>query len=255
MRNRTNLLRGVLAAALALGGFAILTPPQAMGADHLDSNATKAEPTADLADWYAWTDADGEHLNLAMTFFPLIDGEAEFSSEVLYAFHVNAHENLLTAPAKSTLITCRFYDGSNVECWANQDGSVGAYLEGDASASDGVTNADGSLRMFAGLRNDPFYFNLDGFLSVAQTVRGVVAADPSALGLDANGCPAGVDDGVRTALVGQLAQNAPDAMDGAPIDDLQGANVMALVLQVDMDLVADGENMVFSTWASTHTFE
>ena len=36
--------------------------------------------------------------------------------------------------------------------------------------------------------------------------------------------------------------NAPDAPDGAPIDDLQGANVLALVLQVDLDLVSDASN-------------
>ena len=252
MKKRPNFLRGFLAAALALGGVALLTPPAAQGADHLDSNAAKADPSADLADWYAWTDPDGEHLNLAMTFMPLASDGAQFSTETVYAFHVNAHPDLLNDPGMSTLITCRFYDGTNLECWANQGDTVAAYIDGDAGVEAGAVNAEDNLRVFAGMRNDPFYFNLDGFLSVSQTVRSVVAGNPAVLGLDENGCPAGADETTRNALVGQLMTNPEGAPADAPIDDLAGANVMAIVMQVDLGLVTDSANTVLSTWASTH---
>jgi hypothetical protein len=255
MKNRASLWRRFAVGLGALGALALVAAEPAQGADHLDSNAASADPAADIGDFYAWTSADGESLNMIMTVTPLAGDDAAFSDATQYSFHVNAHPDLLSAAGLSTLITCQFYTATDIECWAQRDGSVVGYVEGDASVAAGVTDTDESIRVFAGLRNDPFYFNLDGFGEVGATVRSVVADSPGALGLDANGCPAGLDGDTRTALVTQLAENAPDTADGTPINDLDGANVLAIVMQVDLDLVSDGTNPTLSTWASTQAAE
>lgn len=255
MTKRASLWRRLAVGLGGLGALALVAAEPAQGADHLDSDAAVADPAADLTDWYAWTSADGESLNMIMAVTPLAGDDAAFSDATQYSFHVNAHENLLAEASLSTLITCQFYSETNLECWAQRGDAVVGYVEGDPSAEAGITSDDGSIRVFAGLRNDPFYFNLDGFGEVASTVRTVVEDSPGALGLDANGCPAGLDEGTRAALVSQLATNAPDAPDGTPINDLEGANVLALVMQVDLDLVSDATNQTLSTWASTQAAE
>ena len=53
-------------------------------------------------------------------------------------------------------------------CWLGTD----EYVTGDASAITGLTSADGKLKVFAGLRADPFFFNLDGFHHAEATVEG-----------------------------------------------------------------------------------
>lgn len=255
MKNRASLWRRFAVGLGALGALALVAAEPVQGADHLDSDATVGDPAADITDWFAWTSADGESLNMIMALTPLAGADATFSDATQYSFHVNAHPDLLSAAGMSTLITCQFYTETDIECWAQREGSVVGYVEGDASDTAGVTNGDSSIRVFAGVRNDPFYFNLDGFKAVEETVRGVVADSPGALGLDGNGCPAGLDSDTRAALVGQLAANAPDAPDGTPINDLDGANVLAIVMQVDLDLVSDADNTIFSTWASTQVAE
>ena len=191
MKNRASLWRRFAVGLGALGALALVAAEPAQGADHLDSNAAVGDPAADITDWFAWTSADGESLNMIMAVTPLAGDDAAFSDATQYSFHVNAHPDLLSAAGLSTLITCQFYSETNLECWAQRDGSVVGYVEGDPSAEAGITSSDDAIRVFAGLRNDPFYFNLDGFSEVASTVRSVVADSPGALGLDANGGGAG----------------------------------------------------------------
>lgn len=255
MKNRAFLWRRFAVGLGALGAIALVAAEPAQGADHLDSNAAVGDPAADITDWFAWTSADGESLNMILAVTPLAGDDATFSDATQYSFHVNAHPSLLEAAGLSTLITCQYYSDTELECWAQRDGSVVGYVEGDPSAEAGLTNADSSIRVFAGLRNDPFYFNLDGFGATAATVRSVVESSPGDLGLDGNGCPAGLAEATRSALVTQLAENAPDAPDGTPINDLDGANVLAIVMQVDLDLISDATNPTLSTWGSTQAAE
>lgn len=247
MKRLKDLITPLCRPAVAVLGAAVglsAAVPFAHGADHLDSPATTAEPAADLNDFYGWTSADGTKLNLVMTAMPLAGDDAAFGDATQYAFHVHAHPGFGMDPAMSTLILCEFYDTDRVECWARRDGETVGYVWGDASDEAGLTNDDGSMRVFAGLRNDPFYFNLSGFQETGKIVRGAVGG----LAFDDNGCP-DLDEGTANALVTQLMSDA----DGNPGgDDLAGANTLALVLQVDLDLVSDSDNRTFSLWASTH---
>ena len=96
--------------------------------------------------------------------------------------------------------------------------------------------------MFAGLRDDPFYFELAGFQTAVPYLQGAADGD-----LDAEGCPE-VDLPTSRLLLTQL-QGGDD-----PSDTFAGANVLALVVQVDKSLVEAGRPLL-SVWASTHRAE
>jgi len=213
----------VSALALAAG--------TAVAADHIDGPTATAEPTADIADLYAWTSADASKLNLIMTVAPL-DSATSFGTAVTYVFHVNSSAGYGEA-ATSAQVICEFYDEGMIECW----GPSGAYVEGDPSASAGISSADGKLKVFAGLRNDPFFMEFTGF---GNAVSAVIAA-----GVTPNGtCPA-VDGPTSAALVDALTAG------GAATDSFAGTNVLGLVVQVDKSLVNTG-GPILGVHATTH---
>jgi hypothetical protein len=96
--------------------------------------------------------------------------------------------------------------------------------------------------VFAGLRADPFFFNLAGFKNAVSTVEGALP-----LPADEAGCPQ-IDGPTGAALRSQL-MTAPD---GGPAQDFFAPlNGLAIVVSVDKALVTKG-GPILSTWASTH---
>jgi Domain of unknown function (DUF4331) len=136
-----------------------------------------------------------------------------------------------------TLIMCTFSADQTIQCWAGDE-----YVTGDASGEKGLSSESGALKVFAGPRNDPFFFNLTGFNTAVQTVKDV-AGD---LDFDKNGCPA-LNAEQSALLVGQLQSTD----DGPATDTFAGANTLALVVQVDKGLVSGG-GPILGVWGSTN---
>ena len=224
-------------AMIFAGSVTALGISQLMAADHIDAPAAVSDPTADITDLYAWMTPDAERVNLILNVTPFAGPGASFSTAAQYVFHVNSSTGF-GAPQTETQIICRFYTAQALECWAG-----GSYVEGDPSSTAGITSTDGNMRVFAGLRNDPFFMEFTGF---TETVNAVVAAAPS-LTFDGEGCPA-VDAATSGVLVGQLQSGANGA---AASDTFAGSNVLSLVVQVDKSLVTAG-GPVLGVWASTH---
>lgn len=228
---------GIAAAsgALWLGMGATVT----RAADHVDAPATVAAPAADINDLYAWMSADASKLNLVMTVSPFAENTAKFSPNVQYVFHVNS-SSAFGETQTETKIVCTFAAAGAISCWVGN----GEYTTGDASATTGLASASGKFKVYAGLRNDPFFFNLSGFNAVVSTVRAAVQG--GSLTFDANGCP---DLGSTAQTLALQLQSEPGG--GAAVDDFSGANVLALVVEVDKTLVNAGGSTL-GVWASTH---
>jgi hypothetical protein len=150
---------------------------------------------------------------------------SRFSDSVQYVFHTSSKATFDGTASDEVPVVCEFDAQQTVECWAGDD----AYVTGDASNLTGITSSDGKLRVFAGLRNDPFFFNLSGFRATAETVAGAAGG----LTFDAAGCPA-VDDATSSALVTQL-MSAPGG--GAAVDSFANFNVLALVVVVEKSIL------------------
>lgn len=236
MRLRAVLTTVALGACVAGAvGYSVT----AFSADHLDSPATVAAPTADIADVYAWMNQS--NVVLAMTVYPNAPQGAMFDDHVQYVFHTASGQFNPSGPAShGTDIIATFDQSQKLSLWVGTQ----EFVTGDASqTATPLTSADGKVKVFAGLRADPFFFNLEGFKNVVATVEG---AAPSLTFNDA-GCPA-LDQATSNALVGQLKSSADG---GAAVNDFASFNSLAIVVEVDKSLLTQGGHLV-SVWGATY---
>ena len=126
-----------------------------------------------------------------------------------------------------------------IQCWAGND----AYVTGDASNTNGIVSDDGKFRVFAGLRNDAFFFNLAGFRETSR----MVASAAASLQFDPAGCPL-LDAATSAALVTQLG-TAPGG--GPAVNNFDKFNVLAIVIAIDKSLVTKN-GPILSFWGSTN---
>jgi hypothetical protein len=217
---------------------AVLIAAPALAADHQDGAAVLTDPATDINDVFAWTSPDATKLNLVMDVFPAATTAARFSNVAQYVFHTTSSPAYGMAAAASEDILCTFDTTQVISCWGG-----GEYVHGDASNTSGIASASGKLRVFAGLRDDPFFFNLDGLKATASAVHNAAGS----LTFDPAGCPA-LDAATSNALVTQL-RSAPGG--GPPTDHFARFNTLAIVVQIDKSLVTKGGSTV-GVWASTN---
>lgn len=233
---RQNGLRMVLGLTIVAAASGVALRLRA--ADHKDGAGVKADPTADITDLYAWMSTDKAKVNLVMDVYPNAPAGAKFSDAVLYVFHVNSSAGY-GMPATETKIICGFDTAQKITCWIGDKEVV----TGDASIVAGISSASGKTKIFAGLRDDPFFFNLTGFKATAAAVT----AAAGTLTFDGTGCPA-LPPATAAALVSQLSHGAA----GAPAaNDFAGQNVKSIVISIDTTLVTPG-GKILGVWASTH---
>lgn len=158
----TKTIAGIAVLAIALGASLALTCHEpASASDHTDSPLTDSDPAADLADVYAFHDAG--RLVAILTYgsggtLPLYD------AEVLYTLHVDTNGD----NASEHQIHVRF--GPNT---AGQWGVQALNVPGVGGALTGavqttITASNGS-KLFAGIVDDPFFFDAQGFQDTLAT--------------------------------------------------------------------------------------
>jgi hypothetical protein len=211
-------------------------------ADH--AAATPATtPMADIADVYTWM--TGMNLNLVMDVSSRDDGTTAFGPDVAYVFHLTSKPGSgIAQPAGTeTQVICRFDSNTSVQCWVVSAGATKDYVTGDPSSPAGVTSLTGKVRVFAGRRSDPRFFNGSGFAAAVTMYQAL-----STGATDADHCPIGLQAGQGVGLLNALA-SAP----GPATDDFATSNVMAIVVQIDAkSLVTTTGNTTVAVWASTH---
>lgn len=160
------------AGVLMLGGIGAV-----FAADHLDPAPTiMAGEAADIADLYAWntdTLANNGNLVVALTFAGPVPG-AGFTADrdVIYGIHIDNDDAMHDADAD---IWVRFAQDS--------DGIWGAQISGIPGTSGPVVGPVGSIidiggaQVFTGVREDPFFFDLQGFRDTLMT--GALSFNPA----------------------------------------------------------------------------
>jgi len=254
---------GGMAAACALAAIGTA----ARAADHADGpSATQSlmDLSGDITDVYAFTDAN--NVNLIMDVGANATVTSKFSNAVQYVFHVNGITGLTDTAPYQSLIICTFDASQKISCWLKQGSTVANYVTGDASATTGIKSADGKMQVFAGPRNDPFFFNIQGF----RKVTGFVAQNLTALAptLTSAGCPQldGPGSPVSSAMVRALLKSQKDGSTPGVDDFAKGGtaaaplgiatlsgNVLSLVVAVPKSALTNGgAKPVLGVWASTH---
>jgi len=222
-------------AAVALGFLVCgLWSGSTLASNHLDSPAVIANPQANIGDIYAWTAADGRHLNLIMD----IVGHS-FSDKLSYVFHIDSGPEFGRTMA-TTQIVCRFPEAAVADC---RLGSVDR-ARGNASQASGLEGARHRFRVFAGLRDDPFFNNVKGTRAAYQVA---FAALKQGVTRDLAGCPK-FDAATAQKILYEWRHT-----DGGPATNfLAHWTTSALVVSVDLDVVDRGGRML-GVWGSTET--
>jgi hypothetical protein len=144
-------VRNVLAAVL-LASVSVPVP----AADHRDGPLATGDPTADLNDVYLFMNPNNANeVVIVTTVVPFATFGSRFSDAVEYRTHVDNGAGTIT-------ILCRFANQSTtVSCSGGTlsvAGNVGATLQGNG------------LRMWTGLRDDPFFFDSPAFNRTRTTL-------------------------------------------------------------------------------------
>jgi hypothetical protein len=237
MRSAFSLLAAVAGAA-AIAGYAV----SARSADHLDGPAATGAPTKDITDVFTWM--DGNNVVLAMLVYPNAPTGTKFDNHVQYVMHTASAATFGAGGTNPVDVIATFDTGTpqKIQLW------VGAneYVTGDPSATTGLASADGKVKVFAGLRADPFFFNLDGLKQTAVDVEGAAAS----LTFNDAGCPL-LDGGTAGALAGQLSHAADG---GAAANNFAAFNELAIVVTVDKSLLTQNGAPLMTMWAGTYSF-
>ena len=167
--------RWIVGSGILMGSAAIalIVPGQlALSADHLDPPArtdpafdTTPDTPADIADVYAFSDATNAYFAVSFAGPQVAGVPAFYDRDVLYTINVST-----SAPATSSDVTIRFRfgpatngtgSGISVENLPGVGGAIVGPVE-QILSKDGV-------RVYAGLRDDPFFFDLQGFRETRST--------------------------------------------------------------------------------------
>lgn len=163
-RSKTFLKLGLVATVGLVGGGVALSQG-VFAADHAEAPGTQADPAADIADFYLWHTQSGT-IVAVITFDALAEAGAAGTYDTGALYTVNLDTDLDNAA--DVQIHTRF--GSNgedvfgvqVTGLPGVDGAV----EG---AVDTVHDAGGGAMVYAGPRDDPFFFDLEGYLATLDT--------------------------------------------------------------------------------------
>jgi hypothetical protein len=224
------------AVAVAASAFSVAV----MSADHAESPGADADPAADIADVFVFASPESPgRLVGAITFGgrpaprSRIDGVFYCDRDVLYTFNIDradASGNFDSVPDVQVFV--RFGKDARGSCgvqFANVPGAGGTF----AGPIEQVLASGNGLRGFAGLRNDPFFFDAEGLTAMLNTF-----ATPGQNG-----------DLVAAFRLGG----------GQPRrDSFAFRNVSAAVFEMDLDAVAPkgagGARPRLRVWATTGRF-
>jgi hypothetical protein len=213
-----------------LGLLALAATSLTQASDHLDTPTVIADPAADIGDLYAWMSGDGRRLELVMT---VVGGR--FSDRLRYTFHVDSGAQVGDTRATTTII-CGFDAAQRIDCRAGDD-----QASGDASREAGLESRGRHLRVFAGLRDDPFFNNVRG----TRAALNVAGAMLPTVSRDGAGCPR-----FDVATSARILDEWRHSEGHAATSLLAGWKTGALVVSIDVSMVDRGGPKL-GVWATT----
>ena len=150
---------GICVAAAALTGTVT-----AQAADHIDSPGATQDNAADISDFYAWQEDDKIVAAIAFAGFDGAGSEGTYDRRVLYGIHIDNDGDQIADQD----VWIRFGD--------NADGDWGVQIQGLPGGDQEVVgpintviDAGLNLQAYAGVRDDPFFFDFDGFGMTTMT--------------------------------------------------------------------------------------
>jgi hypothetical protein len=239
---RVSLLSRGRAAAVALvatlaTGVALRTMA---GSDHQDTPEVELSPRMDVNDVYAFPGASDDRIVLVMTtsspITPAQSASAAFDPDLLYQIKVDNDGDAV----EDYVIQASFTGSTPATQQLQLRGPVAPAMTGMrttvvdvAPALTGAINTNlGSatgIQAFAGVRDDPFFLDLEQFFCIIPDRR-------PATGALSGACATGVSNGFRPA--------------GQAVDYLAGFNTLALVVELPEAMLTAGGTARLGIWGT-----
>ena len=246
---------GGLAALCALAVSAVLycgTPVR--GFDIQDSAAVVARPGTDISDVYLFpSPTNANDVVAVMNVSPGLPAgtgtTAFFDTTVLYTmkFDTNyASEAVGARPSESIVLQFSMGtpSGGSQSIFVygplppNNTGSTTSLVNAGVTSGVGLINSSfatvGGITIFAGVREDPFFFDLTQFYNIVPD-RHAGSTATTCLPGGSNTCPAGF----RAA--------------GVATDFFNNSNVLSIVAEIPKSLLTANGNSLVAYWATTST--
>jgi hypothetical protein len=240
MRNLFSRPRALAIAAgvAALSGTLAITR-NSSASDHQDTPEVELSPRMDMNDVYAFPGASADRIVLVMTtsspITPAQSGSASFDPNLLYQFKIdNTGDGVedkviqvtFSGTGTSQQMTVRGPVAPATTGTMNTVVSSGTSLTGGVNTNLG--NA-ASLQAFAGIRDDPFFLDLEQFFRIVPD---------------------------RKPVSGALSQlpDQPTASSfrpaGQAVDYLRGINALGIVLEMPTAMLTDGGTKKVGVWGT-----
>jgi hypothetical protein len=150
-------------AVAILGG--LLASASVFAADHADGPALATDKAADINDLYVFkAPGDDSKVVAVLTVYPFAGQDASFSDAVIYSVNFIHNETREVTP-----VVCVFPTEGAFGCSVGE-AAVAGTVGGDAAEEGGV-------KAWAGLKDDPFFFDLAGFHAVVGGMGGFTGTD------------------------------------------------------------------------------
>jgi hypothetical protein len=234
-----------------VAAFSLYVSHPARSSDHQDSPVTLGRPGADITDPYIFPSPNNpSNVVVVMNVHPLIPtGQGAttiFDPQVVYQMNFDTSSENAQTPsptiARNEVIQFTFGTPGPNQTVTVYGPSAAPTTDNTttlaAATGTGTINAPftaGQMQVFAGAREDSFFFDLAQFLKILPDRAGGSTAQsclPSPLGGN-NTCPQGF--------------NNPGS------DALKGFNVLSLVVELPRSALEAGGGPKIAYWASTHT--
>ena len=238
-RTPSRLARTVAAAVVVAGaGAALVHAKPILASDHQDTPEVELNPRMDINDVYAFPGASSDRIALALTTSsPIVGGAAagvSFDPNLLYQIKVDN-----TGDAVEDLVFQVTFEGTGSSQIVHVRGPIKPNETGMkntlvtsgpevAGAVNTVLGTSAGTQVFAGLRGDPFFIDLEQFFRIIPD---------------------------RKPATGSLSQ-LPDSPSASGwrnpgVDFLKGISALAIVIELPVAQLTPSTNKKIGLWATT----
>ena len=232
--------RRLLVALLAIAGAGLaLTARATLGSDHQDTPEVELSPRMDINDVYAFPGSSEDRIALVMTtsspITPAQASSATFDPNLLYQLKVDNNGD-----AVEDLVLQITFEGTGANQTVRVRGPIRPELTGtrntivgSAPATTGTINtpfgSSSSIQVFAGIRDDPFFLDLEQFFRIVPDRRPV--------------------SGPLSQLPDQPSATA-FRQAGQAVDYLRGFNTLAIVIELPEAMLTAGGTPKVGIWGT-----
>jgi hypothetical protein len=236
--------KAAVALLVVAAAGAALSARATQASDHQDTPEVELSPRKDMNDVYVFPGATPDRIVLAMTVAsPTTPAQAQtrgFGPSTLYQFRIDN-----TGDAREDVVLQMTFEGTGPNQTVTVRGPTAPVYRGPVSKlvsttrivkgpTNTVLGSAPGMQVFAGVRDDPFFIDLEQFFRILPDRR------PSTGPLSVIPEPATAFRGPNPPFAG-----------GTPVDFLRGINGLAIVVELPKSLLTRAGSGRIGVWATT----